>query len=193
MFLINHGMSPEKLLTIHKDVVKRFPGRWIGVNCLGLYPHAVFKLVDESVAGIWVDNAEIDERSVDQPRAEIIKAARIESGWNGLYFGGVAFKYQREVLDLETAASIATKYMDVITTSGLGTGQAASRAKISRMKAAVGDFPLGIASGITPANVRDYLDISNCYLVASGISSGFNELDSIRVKELLDTIRSYDQ
>jgi hypothetical protein len=34
---------------------------------------------------------------------------------------------------------------------------------------ALGDLPLAIAGGIIPENVRDYLPISDCYLVATGI------------------------
>jgi hypothetical protein len=39
--------------------------------------------------------------------------ARRARGWTGLYFGGVAFKYQRDVAaaDLGPAAVLATSYM----------------------------------------------------------------------------------
>jgi hypothetical protein len=128
----------------------------------------------------------------DQTSTDIIRDRRKASGWQGLYFGGVAFKYQRPVHDLARAAGLASKYMDVITTSGPGTGQASSRAKIRAMKEALGDFPLAIASGITPANVHDYLDVADCFLVATGISKSFTELDSTLVKRLAHAIKSHD-
>ena len=55
-------------------------------------------------------------------------------GWAGLYFGGVAFKKQREVRreDFEHAARVAAPYVDVVTTSGVATGRAADVAKVSR-------------------------------------------------------------
>ena len=37
-----------------------------------------------------------------------------------MYFGGVAFKYQRRVNDTILATKIACQYMDVVTTSGIG-------------------------------------------------------------------------
>ena len=43
-----------------------------------------------------------------------------------LYFGGVAFKYQRPVDDLAEATTKASRFIDVVTTSGAGTGHAAS-------------------------------------------------------------------
>jgi predicted TIM-barrel enzyme len=83
--------------------------------------------------------------------------------------------------------------MDVVTTSGPGTGQAAHVEKIRTMKAALGDFPLAIASGITPENVKDYLPFSDCYLVATGISDSFEELNPDRVRALVNTVQAWDE
>lgn len=58
------------------------------------------------------------------------------------------------------------------------------------MKQAIGEFPLAIASGITPENVSESLDIADCFLVAKGISTSFTELDPVRVKRLVDVVRS---
>lgn len=147
VFLINHGMSSERLIDIFAAVCGIHTDWWTGLNCLGLLPDDTFRAVPPEVSGIWVDNAGIDERAPDQPYAEEMATARKESGWNGLYFGGVAFKGQRRVEQLDAAAPIASRYMDVVTTSGPGTGQVAPRDKIATMKRAIGDFPLAIASG----------------------------------------------
>jgi hypothetical protein len=192
VFLINHAISSRELLTIHAKVVEAFPDWWIGVNCLDLHPQAVFSVVSHQVAGVWTDNAMIDEARQEQPAADAVLAARRQHGWRGLYFGGVAFKYQRPVHDLRTAATRARQFMDVITTSGPGTGRAAHIDKIRTMKAAIGGFPLAIASGITPANIADYLPHSDCYLVATGISKSFEELDGGLTKQLIETVRAYD-
>jgi protein-tyrosine-phosphatase len=192
VFLINHGMSHERLLEIFAVVHAAHPDWWLGVNCLGLPAIDTFNAVASEVAGIWVDNAEIDERAADQPHAESIASARRKAGWEGLYFGGVAFKYQREVKELAVAARISSRYMDVVTTSGPGTGQEAHREKIATMKEAIGDFPLAIASGITPENVKSYLDKADCFLVATGISDTFSELDPVRVRELVSNVRLSD-
>jgi hypothetical protein len=192
VFLINHAVSAEALLAIHADVDAAFPGRWIGVNCLGERPIDVVRTVSGVVSGIWVDNAMIREAADNQSEAEAVLAAVRETGWPGLYFGGVAFKYQRPVDDLHAAARIAAGFLDVVTTSGVGTGRAADLSKIRAMKEALGDAPLAIASGITPENVRDYLPISDCYLVATGISESFDEFDPRRVKALIEAVREWD-
>jgi uncharacterized protein len=191
VFLINHHISHQTLLKIHHELHKQFDDWWVGVNCLDLPPDQVFSAVSKEVAGIWVDNAHINERTHHQPEAERTDLARKESGWNGLYFGGVAFKYQRHVADLGAAAKVAQRYMDVVTTSGPGTGQAASRDKIVALREALGDSPLAIASGITPENVGDYLDVADCFLVATGISVSFTQIDPSRARALVQRVRDH--
>lgn len=190
LFLINHAGSCADLLTIHHDLTTEFPGWWIGINCLDLAPVSVFKEISQEVDGVWVDNAGIDESSQAQGVAERIAQAQRESGWQGLYFGGVAFKYQRQVADLERATKLATGYMDVITTSGPGTGQAAHVAKIRTMRKAAGECPLAIASGIAPENAHQYVGIADCFLVATGISRNWREFDPERVKKLVANVRN---
>ena len=192
VFLINHVMSPERLLKIFAIVHATHPDWWLGVNCLGLSASGAFNAVSPEVAGIWVDNAEIEEGAANQPAAESIASARCDSGWEGLYFGGVAFKYQRHVQEVAVAARTSSHYMDVVTTSGPGTGREAQRDKIAMMKQAIGDFPLAIASGITPENVRNYLDLADCFLVATGISDTFSELNPARVRELVRNVRLFE-
>jgi len=192
VFLINHAMSSTELLSIHQRVVAEHRDWWVGVNCLDLSPLEVIQRVDDTVAGVWVDNAMIDENAERQPEADALLVARKERAWPGLYFGGVAFKYQRAVEDLAKAATKAARYMDVVTTSGPGTGHAASPEKLRIMKRALGDHPLAIASGITPENVGDYLESTDCFLVATGISKSFEELDAARVQALVHRIRNAD-
>ena len=191
VFLINHVMTDASLLAIHESVADAFPGGWVGVNCLGMSPEEVFAAVTPKVSGVWVDNAEIEEGQEEQPYAQRVAAVRQSRASDCLYFGGVAFKYQRHVDELETACRVAARWMDVVTTSGPGTGEAAEIEKIRRMKLALGDSPLAIASGITPENVGDYLPHADAFLVATGISRSFSELDPPRVRSLIERVRSF--
>ena len=193
VFLINHAVSSRDLLTIQEQVWEVYPDWWIGVNCLDLSPSEVFGRVSGRIAGIWADNAMIDESQEKQLEAEAVLEAKQTSGWKGLYFGGVAFKYQRPVKDLAQAACRASRYTDVVTTSGPGTGRAADVEKIRAMKAALDDFPLAIASGITPENVEEYLPYTDCLLVATGISDSFEELNPEKLRTLVTTVRAWAQ
>jgi uncharacterized protein len=192
VFLINHNTADIpylKLLLIHRDIRASFPDKWMGINCLDLEPASVVSLAPEGVSGVWTDNSLIDEDLEVQKEAEGVFKNRVDNGWFGLYFGGVAFKYQKPVKNLEKVTLLAKKYMDVVTTSGPATGKSADIEKIKIMRSVLGDYPLAIASGITPENVTDYLPIADCFLVATGISKGFTELDPVLVKRLVENVR----
>ena len=192
VFLINHKFNCEHLLEIYKKIREKYKNEWIGLNCLDKEPMSILSSVPLDVDGVWTDNANIDERETLQLYAEIAFEASKDRNWQGLYFGGVAFKYQRGVTDLQTAVKIAKNYMDVITTSGAGTGIAAHVEKIAEMKKAAGDFPIAIASGITAQNIKLYLPYANCFLVATGISKNFKDLDREKVRELIQIARNYN-
>ena len=186
-------MEDAQLLEIHAAAADLHRDWWIGLNCLGLSPEEVFGLLSERVGGVWVDNAGIEEGREHQPYAERVLAEQRRHAPQCLYFGGVAFKYQRPVEDLESACRVAARYMDVVTTSGPGTGFAAEVEKIRRMGSALGGKPLAIASGITPENVGSYLSCADSFLVATGISRDFTELDPEQVSLLIQRVRAFEQ
>lgn len=187
VFLINHHLLYLDLIEIYQIVRAALPGFWIGLNCLDLGRSAIDHILPET-DGLWVDDAGITEG--EKPTAvasEFVNRRRIR-GWPGLYFGGVAFKYQKEIKDVATAARLACSYMDVVTTSGAGTGEAADVEKISLMKEAMGDHPLAIASGTTPKNVQEYMPYADCFLVATGISDSHTELNPKLVRAFADEL-----
>jgi len=83
--------------------------------------------------------------------------------------------------------------MDVVTTSGVATGQAADVDKIATFRAAMGDTPLALASGITPENAMDYEDI-DCFMVATGINKqgNFYDIDPDRLAALMQMTRTIE-
>lgn len=205
VFLINHGRSSDhRLPYIAMAIRQNFPKLWIGANFLSMIPFDAQDFVNTLEAsyhfeGLWVDDAMVDESlAEDDPNQDAMRLAeqRKSMAWSGLYFGGTAFKYQRPVAekDLPTAARIASRYTDVVVTSGPGTGLEADINKIKLMKEALGDFPLGIASGITLQNVDHYLPYVNAFLVSTGIcmndgrGEDFYRFDAKKVKPLADRI-----
>ncbi len=200
VFLINHDFPHEDLVPIIENVRQAFPAVWLGVNFLGVTGKDAFPVLGAlqargvQVDGYWADDARIDERADVQTEAEDIDAVRSSSGWNGLYFGGTAFKKQREVLPDAYAASakIACRHMDAVTTSGIATGHAAEIAKIETFRAACGDHALAIASGVTPDNVHLYAGLVDAILVATGINheGDFYNTDPGRLRALIARVRA---
>lgn len=188
IFLINQGMGTEEVIRLIAEVRRGFPRLWIGANFLGHTLVEAFELAGEArVDGVWTDNARIDERAGEQPEAARALEARRRWSGEGLYFGGVAFKYQRAVPDeqLGEAARAAAAYMDVICTSGPGTGHAAAVAKVAAMRAGAGPgTAIALASGVTVENVASYLPYVDAFLVGTGIEHSFGVLDPARVVAL---------
>lgn len=198
VFLINQGMGVDEVLQLVLAVRARHPRLWVGVNLLGLAPAEALRVAlracDGRLDGLWSDNAMVDEHAATQPQAQAFVDARRRLGWSGLYFGGVAFKYQRAVADadLGRAATAALPYLDAICTSGPGTGAAADVAKVQAMRAAVGDGAvIALASGVTADNVADYLPYVNAFLVGTGIEHRLGELDPARVAALQQRIGGF--
>jgi len=194
VFVINHGFPALELLPLIDAARDHIA--WVGANFLGLGPVSAMQTIPELAKGLWTDNARIDDTSDDQPHAQAVLDTRQERKWGGNYFGGVAFKYQQQPTSCYDAALRAAAYMDVVCTSGVGTGKAADIAKIKTMREALDNWMckarLGIASGITPDNVELYLPYVDDYLVATGISKDFHNLDPALTQLLVKRVRSYD-
>jgi uncharacterized protein len=201
IFLINHDFPVEPFLPILRAVRAQCPGTWLGVNFLAQPGSAAFPILGRLaregcvVDAYWADDACIDERQPSQTEAEAGAAIRESSGWQGLYFGGVCFKKQRPVdpAQNEHSARIARPFMDVVTTSGVATGQAADMDKIADFRRGLGSAPLAIASGITPDNAAGYAADVDCFMVATGINrpGDFYNIDPARLSALLDLTRAY--
>ena len=76
--------------------------------------------------------------------------------------------------------------MDVVTTSGVATGNAADLSKIATFRQALADKPIALASGITPENAADYSNV-DCFMVATGINvdQDFYTIDPAKLDQLI--------
>lgn len=199
-FLINHDFAMEPFLPILREVRAARPDLWLGVNFLAQPGQVAFPVLGQLARegypfqAYWADDARIDEREEVQAEAEEIARIRAESGWEGLYLGGVAFKKQRPVAekDYGLSARLAAAYLDVVTTSGIATGHEADLSKIETFRKALGDAPMALASGITPENAHRYAGLVDCFLVATGINydGDFYNIDPARLDALLAVTRS---
>jgi predicted TIM-barrel enzyme len=197
-FLINHDFGIEPFLPIIEAIRTRYPDFWIGLNFLAVTGLEAFPILAElgargtPIDAYWADDARIDESADSQTEAEEIAAIRQSCGWEGLYFGGTAFKKQRPVdpQDHARAAAIAGNYMDVVTTSGIATGKSADIGKLDRFRQSLPGRPIALASGITPENARDY-DMVDCFMVATGINieGDFYRIDPARLARLVTICR----
>jgi predicted TIM-barrel enzyme len=193
-FLINHDFDVDRFLPIIRSIRTRYPNFWIGVNFLAVTGRDAFPVLATlasqgyQIDSYWADDARIDEREGQQIEANEIQNIRQQTGWNGLYFGGTAFKKQRDVnpADYAKSAQIASGFMDVVTTSGIATGNAAKLSKVATFRSALPDTPIALASGITPENAADYAMV-DCFMVATGINiaDDFYNIDPAKLSSLI--------
>jgi len=187
VFLIGHDLDWSDMLVVYQMAHKEHPDWFLGINLLDLKARRAMQFMGTyAVDALWADNARIEEWEEHQVYAKSVHHEREE--WKGLYFGGVAFKHQLPVDNVAVAAKKAVPYMDVVTTSGPATGQAASVEKLRAMKEAIGDHPLAVASGVTVENVGEILPFVDAILVATGISKSFTELDAGKTKALVERV-----
>lgn len=186
VFIIGHDgpfTKAENLLYI-LSIVKKM-NFWCGVNFLGYNTADILKKYDEnSFDALWYDNS---FAGIDDCKTKNIYDIKNQYAPNVKLFGGVAFKYCEQPKDLKEACNIAIKYMDVVTTSGEGTGIAANKNKIEAMCSYIGEHKIGIASGITPENINDYP--VDYFLVSTGISKDFYNFDENKIIKILEQIK----
>lgn len=175
VFLIDHtGNTPDELLETADFVRIKF-GIWTGVNMLGLSTSQCLSMTIP-VDGLWCD------ASISSDEAKSVRE------FKGLFFGGLAFKYQPQPTDLKAACEDAILATDVATTSGPGTGKPASPSKIQALREYLGSHPLAIASGVNSENILLYKDIANYLLVASSITNEHELIVVNKLKELNDLL-----
>ena len=102
VFIINHDFDYPQMLPILRQVRGRFPLAFIGVNFHTVNGAEAFPILGRlaregvKVDAYWADNACIEHASAEQPSADMIAETRLRSAWDGLYFGGTAFKNPRQ-------------------------------------------------------------------------------------------------
>ncbi len=182
VYLIQHMGRKGLLDDALAQVVHEFPDNYIGVNYLGAknavgaYRH-IARLLNEGLVdrlpdAIWVDDAESEKQMFRQLEAErdIMPELR-----DVRLLGGVCFKYTNGYTDDPLVATAHVNYygreIDVVTTSGEGTGHAPSVDKIKAMKLVLGDRQLAVASGVDIHNVSSYEGYLDEVLVASSVET----------------------
>lgn len=187
VFLISMEGINDGLSALAKRIKNNNPQLKIGVNHLGYDAReSIYEGLNYSLDFVWSDNPIVTGQFISN-EAEFI-ADEIKSS-NLQFFNSVAFKYQKVEKNLEQVVINSKSLGFIPTTSGEATGKAADLNKLMTMKNAIPDYPLAIASGLTPDNVNDYIPFIEYGLVATGISKTFHELDDNKMKQIMENIK----
>ncbi len=169
VFLICHSYYSRSLIELAMEV-KSKSGLWVGVNLLGDGAEELLLGNDlQSIDGLWADDG-----LTHLSKNKLIHINNNRT-FKGMFFGGLAFKYQFQPSDLTVACENAKIITDVATTSGSATGSAPTKVKIENLRSCIGEHPMAIASGISVDNIQSYVGLAQYGLVASSITDK-NEL-----------------
>jgi phosphoribosylanthranilate isomerase len=190
VFLISHSNDDDSLIEPAMAIKGRYKSKMIGVNFLSTPAEkALATGKDMGLDMIWSDSPGVSSEEVTDAAHRIAAALTAED--SPIFFGSVAFKYQK--LDPNPAgAAVAAALLGMLpTTSGLETGAAPDVQKIMSIRRALGTtHPLAVASGMTPANVRQYTPYVTHYLVATGVSIDDHHFDQEKLSAFIRAVHS---
>lgn len=176
VFIINHEVSVSDLIECANRVKKTYPNLWVGINMLGISTVDAINQELPAIDGLWCDAS-----------ISLLDANNFRT-FSGMFFGGLAFKYQPQPKDLRSACDESKFTTDVATTSGVGTGKAADITKIKTIREYLGSHPMAIASGVSVDNIESYKGIVDYLLVASSITTSGEMIIKDKLKELVEKI-----
>lgn len=188
VFLIDHNRSswdsPDFLLEAAEAVTKTYTDLWVGVNCLTRGPEFTMEAFSQraGVHGVWADNAtrwsthdQVSMHALNGVRDYCEAVLDTARQFDVVYFGGLAMKGAGYIEDPFAAAAFVEQtqqYVDVVTTSGPGTGIASPLERLRQIRLALEEGGrLAVASGVTVANVQAQAEYADYFLVASSIET----------------------
>lgn len=183
IFLISMTGDNEHLPMLAKVIKSRYPHLKLGTNLLGNTALETVKInLDFELDMSWSDEPIIHGNKISPEANEISNLVKNKH----LFFNSVAFKYQKEDPNPKQATLNSYNLGFIPTTSGQATGKAANLDKISKMAEAIQVKKMGLASGLTPNNIKDYLPYIEYGLVSTGISKNFHEIEPKLLALMID-------
>ena len=191
VLFINEWCSLKELEETIAGVRQKHPNIPLGVNYLGdeKEPYGFrdsFRLAREyNLQVVWTDFVGVDLINEKPPvDLHVIQSERPESVF---YCSGVHMKYSTlkdPTKPVELSALQAMGWVDGVIVTGPKTGVACNPETARRAKAAIGDYPLGVASGVSAANVHEIRDQVEFYIVASSLQNEHKRIVKEKVSEL---------
>lgn len=190
--IVYEGGDFKKLDQVLTAVREKYPNKVIGVNYLGAYVSYIetFELAQKHKCQIaWTDYSGID-LITEAPEMSLHDIdARKPAGV--FYVSGIHMKYltlRDPKKSIEKSARQAMGWMDGITITGPGTGQATDPEKARRTRSVIGDHPMGAASGVSSENVGSLVPYIDYMLVNSSIADANRRIVPEKLKALREAI-----
>ena len=190
IWILSTNSSIEIVIKVFLWAKENYPDFWIGVNLIGHHiPKVLNCLSYISPDGLWIDNSNVTDKDT-QNIPELITDQFKKLNFKGLYFGGVLFKYNPDMGDPQKILKKTHEYMDVIITSGEGTGIEIDSDKIEFIhQNTKQNMFIANASGITPENVHKIKKKCNIFVVRTSIVDKYNNINLNKLEKLITSIK----
>jgi uncharacterized protein len=189
--LINEWCSLEELERTLAAVRRRYPQAPLGVNYLGheAEPYGYrdsFRLAREhGLKVVWTDFSGVD--LIEEKPPVDLHAIEAERPAETFYCSGIHMKYSKlrnPAKTIEQSALQAMGWVDGVIVTGPKTGVPCDPAVARRARTVLGDYPLGVASGVTPENVQEIRELMDFFLVASSLQDAGKRIVRSKVEAL---------
>ncbi len=170
---------------------KKFPKAVIGVNFLGpdekLFTYKeTFELATKHKAQIaWTDFSGVDQ--INEAKDESLHAIDALKPKDVFYVSGIHMKYstlKNPEKTIQKSAMQAMGWVDGIVITGLKTGVATDPDRAKNVRAVIGNYPMGAASGVSAENVGTIIDSIDFALVNTSIAEKSHRIIGDKVKAL---------
>jgi predicted TIM-barrel enzyme len=204
VYLIDHHGRTQPIFDTMRKIRAERPNSFIGVNFLGHTIDDVYEMIDRSSKdggpnilpnAVWADDV---QDNFVEPESFLKQKKRSPTLTEIKLLGGISFKYTPTFTEDPKRASAETTRLrdavDVVTTSGAGTGKAPTVEKLRAVKQAAGDKPVAVASGISTKNIKNFDGLVDQILVSSSVEtrpySGI--FDEEKLKEIIQAAHDLD-
>jgi len=194
--LVNNYCSSDVLIEAVDAIKAKYPNKWLGINILEDIGTLFFLFgktdICKKINGLWMDNSFITDFDLEyqQIPRQILTTLK-NACFEGVYFGSVFFKYVPMGGDTDKILKNATQLVDIVTTSGDGTGIPIPVNKIRKIHSSVGKTNyVAVCSGITATNIRSISDFCDIFVVGTAINDSNHNIVVSKLLELNTIIDS---
>ena len=158
--------NPSKILSTQKAATERFPGFWIGINCIGWETPRAIMEIPASVPGLWCHEWGFGDPFWPEIPAQLKTLREQRADWAGLCFGGMSLS--GGVGEIIMRANLAKTHMDVVTLDihdrlrNLPLPLSVAIARQSSVEFALAVANVTLDDG--PGNVHYFIKIADCFI-----------------------------
>lgn len=183
-----NGSSAEISLALALGVRADRADIWVGLHLLDLPAAQALHFPGvRTLNGLAEENAGVstgNDLEYEDAR-EAMGEARTNFRWAGLHWGGL----DPAALN-NRALSRASSFVDVVTLRGARSSTHVPATALAAARAALGDHPLAVGSGVTAANCESYLPYADAFIVCEALESEPGVVDRARVAALAALVHS---